>query len=523
MPTFTSEELYAPCFCGSGKKLKFCCKDKKSREPNTVEIGQLEKALDALDAGEIDTARPLLEKLLAGGVGTVEVRLGLIQVLVSDGDYAAALTAGREAWGIPGRGRDAAGAVLAQLLCLHGDLAEANGLVDEILSRRSAEPVVVMEVLRALNLLERDADIVAWCKSAVVAAVPLAPHTLAVAQVNVGERTKGLAGLRAAAWDDPDTRGLITLLASSSSSSTAWPWPRFEAVPADVFLPAAGGIPYAEQAATGALVDDEDASRIVARGLRSGLLVRDQPRYVHGVLGFIAALHPTVATSTLRAVWESAWSTDALRLSAARQAVAFGLIPDGSTCSLVVDGVRSDVVVHAVDERGHDVRAAIGLDGVDERALAKARFLLRAGRSKQAAAAFDALLAAHPDSAFLQHQVASQRLMQRAITDDEFIAETQALVTRVPRLLEARQALARLLEVIGRVDEASALLDDSHLIDAPDEEVACFTHMVLARLALHSADSAAVKRHVDGAAAWLGLDLLRAIEPQIARAAYPDA
>ncbi len=524
MATFTNEELYAPCFCGSDKKLKFCCKDKRSRTATPAELARLEKALDALDNGDVDFARPVFEKLFADGLGTIEVRLGLIASMVSMGEIDEATTAAQTAWSIPGDGRDAAGATLAHLLCLRGDTAEATRLIDDILPRASSAPTDVMAILGALNALERDADIVGFVKGDVAASVPLAPYARAVALLNLGDRDNGLPALRAAALDDPDVQGLVAQVASSSSSSSSsWPWPRLETVPLDLFLPSGGGSPAGELAVMGRFVDDEAGSRLVARGLRSGLLVQDQPRFLHGILGFIAALQPTVALSTLRDVWQSSWSSDTFRRSAAQQAIAWGLIADGSTLSMITDGVRADVVVHRVDARTAAVLDALGATAIDERALAKGRHLLRAGQSKPALAAFEALLAHHPDSALLQHQVFSQQLMQQQIDDDTFIAKTTALLARVPQFLEARQSLARLLEVIGRVDEARAVLNDSHLVDVVDEETECFTHMVLARLALHADDDDAVARHVHAAEQWLGRDLLAAVEPQLAAAVYGDA
>ena len=342
MAAYTNEELYGPCPCGSGKKLKFCCKDGLVRRPDRADARELELAIDEANANNLAAARARLEKLVAAGSNEVLVHAVLASLLAADGDDDAAIARARATLAIV-PGHVATNALLAQLLTVRGDRVEANAILDRVLRAPIKDGAEAHTLVTALGVLERDHDVVTVCGRLFGQMTHLLAFAWAVAAFNVGDKATATRVLVASLKDHFDDLGAV-ILQMAGGSGPVVPWPRLGTVHPAVWLPGERTLlALSELEASATASTDVPRSEVLAQALRQLTLTSlgtDEERAIGNVVAAMSRLAPSVAARELALVANSQLGTPA-----ARALFAMALSGLSSTAAPVVDA--APVVVEA--------------------------------------------------------------------------------------------------------------------------------------------------------------------------------
>jgi hypothetical protein len=523
MTAFTNDELYGPCPCGSGKKLKFCCRETLTRRAPAAEEAAIQRAWDLVEMGDFAGVAAIIEPFIAQGSRSAHARVVLAVERAVGGDLDEAIGLCREAWSVLAPGQVYAGGLLAHLLVMKGDTVEAGAILDRILKVPIRHGTDAYAVTAALALLERDRDLVALAHGVgdddnLVVAV-----AGGIAALNLGDRATARTLLTKARAKGKDPT-LLLMLRQTTGPVVTSPWGRFEPLMIGNFGPAATGLLLTEQAADGRFHDDVAMSRVVARMLRQSVLIGQdvlRPELVEATCASIAALHPDVARAELQTLWESAHVPSSTAMIAAQAALQAGLITADTDLQLVINGVpkvgrvaRRDFLPNpALMAEVYDLPAH--LDVVERQALG----LQREGRHVEAIALLDTILAelpGHPSTVF--NRLVCQ-VKQGHISVPEQIAALKALLTRVPRYLVARQTLASIFIATYHFDDAAAVLTEAHLAEALTPEQCAQVARSLALIAAGEERDADAKRLALMAAAFSDPGELKLRDPLLAKLA----
>ena len=307
MAAYTNEELYGPCPCGSGKKLKFCCKDGLVRRPTETDAREIELAIDEANADNLAAGRARLEKAIAAGSQEVMAHAVLASMLATAGDDDAAIARARATLAIV-PGHVSTNGLLAHLLAARGDVDEANAIADRLMRAQIKDGRDAHAVLLALGLLERDRDVVSLCEGLFGQMTNLLAWAYGVASLNLGDTETATRMLMAALQDRFDDLGAILLQIARGTGPTV-PWPRHGVLHPAVWLPGERTLAALTALDTReAPLTDVAHSEVLAKGLRQLALTAMETDDVNGTTNVAAAmamLAPSVARRELAFVVDS--------------------------------------------------------------------------------------------------------------------------------------------------------------------------------------------------------------------------
>jgi tetratricopeptide (TPR) repeat protein len=521
MAVFTNDELYGPCPCGSGKKLKFCCRDAITRRSPAAEARVIDEALLEMNEGRFERVEALLlpfaETSTSPSLHILLAEARFVLGHIDDGIARLRLVVDRLA-----PGYHYANAVLAHLLLLRGEREAATPIIDRLMQVRTRRGADIHVLLAPLALLGRDVELLELVEGA---ERPLEPALLisgGLAAWNLQRRES----LRRLADELAHTRDGTASIARWLQRAAAGhvvisPWPKVLACDPAAVIPAG--------AFDRVLQRIEDAPGPADRGWSEVLrgvdrlffvlsLAEGNPETARQACALFARLDPVVAREELQTIWESAIVPPDVARIAAQVALEHGLIENDATLHMHIDGVRQPVQVRTQSIGGdRDVVEAVyalppRLDGLQVKALAASK----EGRLPEALRGFEAILAempTHPASLF--NRLVTLAQMGRCTVDAQLEGLRQIL-EQAPRYLVARTTWAALLLQERRVDEAAAVLDERHLVDAADPAGHGSAAVVLARIAGHRGDLAAARRLATMARALLGSGDFTARAPDLA-------
>jgi hypothetical protein len=345
MAAYTNEELYAPCPCGSGKKLKFCCKDGLLRRPPPSEARELELAIEEANADNVVAARARLEKLVAADSKEVLVHGVLATLLAASGEEDAAIVRARRTLELV-PGHVPAIGLLAHLLAVRGQRDEANALLDRVMRAPIKDRLDANTVVMALGVLERDADVVAVVGALSGPITHLLAFAQATAAINLGDKTTAIRVLMASLQERFDDFGAVLLQVASGQKKH--PWARLGVIPPAYWIPherTLFELSALENAA--APLADVQRSDVLAQALRLLTLTSlgtEEERALATVIDSIARLAPSVARRELRLVAESDLGSEDARNRFAKALAALGDAP--AVVEAAPAGVEAPVVVN---------------------------------------------------------------------------------------------------------------------------------------------------------------------------------
>jgi hypothetical protein len=489
MARFTQEQLYAPCPCGSGKKLKFCCVNAvKVAHPDDAVV---DRAADQLERGNFTAARLILEPLFVQGTTSIRAYNGRALIALHDGDEERALDLTREVWTSLAPGHAYAGALLAHSLAATGHVVEANAIADRLLHVPMLDPTHTHQVVLAFGALGRDADVAA------VAARGPEPHTnivdavTAVALVNLRRFDEARSALRRTLARTPDAgRYLEVLLYEIERGRTpAMPFGRLATLPINAWLPGGNTQAVVMEMAR----HPERTVEIVKRypilvelykqmATTPDMQSRQTALLQLGRLGQRDALFTII---------DSGFGTDDDRFCATRALIENKLVDDDHVFRMRFRGKVQEVRVSGreigLTPEQHDT-FAIPAHLQDE--YHRAIELDRAGKGARAMEALAKKAPNHPVMRF--NALAARMINERP--NGEGLAELRAIVDEFPDYLFARATLANVLLGDERVGDADALLSHDHIAAALQPEWAALALVARARIEM-------LKKNFEGAAA----------------------
>jgi hypothetical protein len=192
MSTFTNIELYGPCPCGSGKKLRFCCRDTLSQRAQQVEAEReaCGLAIGLAEKGRFDAAAAAVRPFAATSL-VPETFMTLATAELVRGQIVEAISFARQATLVDPNAAAPLG-LLAHLLIIDGDHDGAGVVLDGLSDHVVADDVVVAvddayHVVPPLLLLGRFSDVLAVMKTYPSHHIePMLYAAAAVAAVHVG-------------------------------------------------------------------------------------------------------------------------------------------------------------------------------------------------------------------------------------------------------------------------------------------------------------------------------------------------
>ncbi|HEY1097485.1 MAG TPA: SEC-C domain-containing protein [Myxococcota bacterium] len=360
MAAYTNDELYGPCPCGSGKKLKFCCKDGLVRRPVLSEAREIELAIDEANSDNLPAGRARLQKLVDANSNEVMVHAVLASMHAAAGDDDDAIVRARAALQLV-PGHVATAGLLAHLLAVRGEVVEANAILDRVLKAQIKDGRDATAVVRALGVLERDADIVALCSGLFGQMTHLLAWAHGVAALNLGDKDTAIRLLMASLQDRFDDLGAILLqVARGIETAPVVPWSRHGVLHPATWLPAERTLAALEalEERTEPLGDagaELARSGVLAQALRQLALTAletDDTNGVTNVAATMAMLSPSIARRELQLVTGSTLGSAEAR---AIFAAALLAVPASSSnaAGVVVDAgpvVAPVVAAPVVDE-----------------------------------------------------------------------------------------------------------------------------------------------------------------------------
>lgn len=511
MATFSNDELYGPCPCGSGKKLKFCCRDAITRRSPAAEEQVIDEALLAMNEGRFERVEALLLPFADTSTSpTLHTVLAEARFALGHGEDA--IVRLRDVVDRLAPGHHRANAVLAHMLLLRGERGQASSIVDRLMRARPRQANEIFVLVPPLALLERDAELLELVEAAERPLRPVVLSAAALAAWNL-RRQESLRRLADELARTRDGNASIArwLQRAAAGQVVISPWPRLLACDPGALIPA-GAFDRVLQRLDDAPAPADRTWSEVLRGVDRLFFVLSLADgnldMVRRMCALFTRLDAHVAREELQTIWESAVVPADVARIAAQVALENGLIDNDATLHMYIEGVRQSVQVK-MQSIGGD-RDAIQtvyalpphLDGLQEKALADSR----AGRLPEALRGFEAILAevpTHPASVF--NRLVTLAQMGRLSIDAQLEGLRQ-IVEHTPRYLVARTTWAALLLQEKRVDEAAAVLQERHLIDAADPAGHGGAAVVLARIAGRRGDRALAGQLASMARAMLGAD-----------------
>lgn len=521
MAVFTNDELYGPCPCGSGKKLKFCCRDAITRRSPAAEARVIDEALLEMNEGRIERVEALLLPLAETSTSP-NLHILLAEARFALGHIDDAIARLRLVVDRLAPGHHYANAVLAHLLLVRGEREAATTIIDRLMQVRTRRGADIHVLLGPLALLGRDTELLELVEGAERPLKPALLISAGLAAWNL-QRRESLRRFADELSRTPDGTASIArwLQRAAAGRVVISPWPKVLACDPAVVIPA-GAFDRVLQRIEDAPGPADRAWSEVLRGVDRLFFVlslaEGNSEMVRRVCALFARLDPVVAREELQTIWESAIVPPDVAHIAAQVALEHGLIENDATLHMHIDGVRKPVQVRTqsigVDRDVVEALYALPprLDALQVKALAASR----EGRLPEALRGFEAILAevpTHPASMF--NRLVTLAQMGR-LTVDAQLEGLRQLLELAPRYLVARTTWAALLLQERRVDEAAAVLEERHLVDAVDPAGHGSAAVVLARIAGHRGDLVAARRLATMARALLGSSDFIARAPDLA-------
>lgn len=460
MSRFTQAQLYAPCSCGSGKKLKFCCANVVvSRHADDAVV---QRAVALNEAGHPAAARALLEERVEARSSNPLVSSALARLMIVDGDDDAAVAVLRAAWERATPGPVGVGALLAHVLAARGDREAANAIADHVTRAPIGNAADLADVVAAFGVLGRDADIVAAVERVVPTSAALAVK--AVALLNLGRLEAACEALRTLLSRASALMYEALLADLENGDIPVAAFGRLGVLPPERWLPAVDVDPILE-------ADDPEVTR---RAFRRFPIVRDLFRAIIDLdldgraLGF-ARLAEIGAVDDLLTYAASEAGDDDDRLAAAALAVRHDLVGRDTPIRVRHGGRLYDVLMWSTDD-GPDGEFVIPPEW-GEAWFAALEQGLEPDPTDSTLPGMEELLARAPHHPVLRFNALARRMRAlKVLAPPEEVAALQALVDEFPAYLHARAVLAIVLVQRGRIDEADAVLPASRLLQGAEPQ-----------------------------------------------------
>jgi hypothetical protein len=509
--TTGNDEPYGPCPCGSGKKLKFCCRVRAARREPAHEARVVDEAWKRLDRGLYREVPPLLRPLIERGSTTVDGRmlLAIAHCAALELDAAAGLT--REIFETLSPGNRRAGGTLAHILLLMGRRDEASTVVDRCLATPVRRAEDAMHVLGPAALLGRDEAVLELVQSLSEPAPRQLLVSAAIAAANLGRRAEGEALLgRVRAESDPLHLG--GLLAYVRGARGASPWPRLAPLAPPLAVPMTVASAWMNpDASPGPL--PRVVSEQFLQGLRVALVgfLNDNPKSTRDALEYFKVLHPELARAELACVWAWPDAGAAHAIASVLTARDAGLLGDDERVCMTIGGVRHEV-------RAGDVGLPASLVELPPHLEARKQEAYRLGEAGQRARArklLESILQEVPNHPLVLMNLLVQESAMGSVGDAERLRRLRALVEASPRYAFARANLALELVRRDRADEAASLIDETHLLGAPSPDSFAHVAATLARVAMARTDRASAARFAKEAERAIGAAALETMAPDL--------
>lgn len=460
MAHFSNAQLYGPCFCGSGKKLKFCCAAlplvRHADDDTCDRCGKL------VEQGRYAEARDLLDPMLARGTTNPRAYNARALIAFQEGDDERALALADEVWTRLAPGNAYSGALLAHGLAARGEMARANAVADRLREVPIIDPTHTHQVVTALGALGRDEDIVNVVARGPAPHGPLVETAFAVALVNLGRLDEAGPALRRALSSAPYATWLRQILAEvERGRMPATPFGRLAVLPLAAWLP--GG--NAQELIMNAAAHTERTRKLVRR---YPLLIEayKQMTWVDGSarLAGLDQLGRAGAREELLTFARGTFGSDDERFAAGRALVEHGIVGQNEPLRMRVRGKVLEVRIRGRGIEASDDRLAVfAIPQSLEQEYARTVELHRAGKNKEAGRAIRALLTQAPNHPIFRYNELAWRLGASKHADPKGIEELSALIAEFPDYLFARATLATVLVVAKRLDDAEAVLTPDHI------------------------------------------------------------
>ena len=514
MPKMTSAQREGLCPCGSGLKVKDCCKGKPKKQPTDAD--KVNEVLHLIECGELVKARAQIEALIATGTPIADAHIALVFIELQEAQFAVAEAKLRAVLTTIAPGNAHAAGLLAQLLIMRGQRAEATAIVDDLMAQALVQGHEVLGLVSALNLLERDSDVVIAAGRIAdrgVGDIGTFHYAAGVAHFNLGKVVQARALLRKAVHMDGGEAGDVRrMLDVVHGAPLRAPWPRLEVLSLADLAPGSSAMALLQLASEGRFVNDEHGSVVIARIVRAALVYAPALDFVDAVLTALAKLHPAVALPELRTIWQSAMLNDEGRQHAVRLAHAASLIKEDTSISVFIDGALTTSTYAKLErDAGPDtvrlatLQAMFELPEGQDALLRQALELQEEGDDEAAIAMLQQLAASRPDDPVVTMHLVVLRHASAVINDVTAVAGLRAVVAVAPRLLMVRELLARMLMAQDRHDEADVVITAAQLDDALDDRQLGVVHSAIARAAQRGRDHEAARDHAVLALTYLGI------------------
>jgi tetratricopeptide (TPR) repeat protein len=506
-----NDALYGPCPCGSGKKLKFCCRLRAAPRQPAHEARVVEEAWARVSRGLYREVPPLLRPLLERGSTTVDGRMVLAIALCATLEFDAAAKPLMEIFETLSPGDRSAGGVLAHLRLLTGRRDEAEALVDRCLAspiRRAADAI---HLLGPLALLGRDQAVLELPRHLSEPAPDPIVLGAAIAAANLGRRSEAedLLGRIRDVTSPLNVAGLAAYLRGATGAS---PWPRLAPVPPDFAAPLMVAPAWLSGEATPGPLPPAVSEQLKheLRVVLVSVLSSDpmaSPEALHG----FTRLDPAVARAELAAVWEWPEGSATQAITAALVARDAGLVPDDTEVSLSVCGVLRRVCVGDLGLPPDFPRMPSHLDDRREEAVR----LEANGEPARARKLYESILRELPEHPLVMSNLLAIDANAGEISDADRLRRLRALVEAAPRYVFARANLALELVRLERPDEAASVLNETHLLGAPAPQAYAHVAVALARIAMARDDRPGAARFAEESARAIGVEALATMAPDI--------
>lgn len=521
MPKLTSAQREAPCPCGSGDKVKDCCKGKPKKKPSEAE--QVGLIYLMLEQSQLQEARTLAETLIAGGSRNEDARAALVMVELQEGHIDVAETRLREVFTDPATSNAHAGGLLAQVLIMKGRREEATAIADALLARAPSRGDQVLALVGALNLLERDRDIVTAVSRIDDHFLGTFHYAAGVAHFNLGEHAAARTSLREAVRIDGDEGGgdQRRMHDIVHGAPLRAPW-RLDVLTMSDVLPGSAAMALAQLGSERRFVDDEHASAVIARVARTGLVYAPALELVDAMFTVLTGLHPAVALRELRLVWESQMLNEDSRHHAIRLALAAGLIDDNTSITLSLDGQQTTTTVAALNTGSAGkmaMPAAFVLSAEHEALMMRALQQQDDDEPELAMQTLRELEAALPGHPVVRTHQLVVRHANGELDDDQAVQGLRAVIEVAPSLFVARELLARMLFEQLRFDEVEAVIGAAQLEQVSENRQHGVVHSYLTRSAQRRRQHEAAREHAVLALTYLGIAGLEHSAPDVLRLA----
>ena len=365
-----SKDMYAPCSCGSGKKYKFCCYQKKVEQavvssiaeywadapdedvdptasmfPGLDEavvhksLGICQKGLSLMASGKFEKAIPLFQKAMSLSQAVYTSANNLAACLFVTGKLDEALRVQRKSLEVSPLNNPFGLVNLATFLYIKGDEDEAKLCLDTAVAMKPPSVDACVKVCEGLARFKRHQDILDYVDGGDYPDEPSVCFYAGVAAANLGDRKRAKSDLQEVKLGHPKAdrvrRYLEHLRGKSSPQTVLGDWPYLmacEVCPMDVIK--------AEIAREG---DAWLARRIVVDICE--VFLNETVDNLDSAMGALCVAKHPEAIKLLWAIAKGSFGSDTLRFHALQVLRERGAIDPKQPVEILMDGKRRELVL----------------------------------------------------------------------------------------------------------------------------------------------------------------------------------